>query len=263
MCDQFVGAFQGGFKRPSTVSDLHKLSQKPGENLRQFTQRFCQVLHTIPKITPEAIVAAYHMGVRDSRMRKKMSTRDLNTTPELFALADKCGRAEEGRLLPVEAIDEDDDSTKKKICKCLPAKQALAAEPESKKTKTCEAADLDGGPWCPIHNSPAHTLKDCSRVKSMVEMRTHGDCFICLKPGHHAKACPDRRDREDARGDTGGPDGTRGGRARRDYIPGRGDGGQSAQHDPGDRDDRGMPFQEACAEASSRDSPGRSPGSGT
>lgn len=97
-------------------------------------------------------------------------------------------------LLPGEALDEDNDS-KKKTRKRLPAKQALAAELEPKKTKSTEVAtatDPDEGPWCPIHNSPAHALKDYIRVKSLVQTRTHGDCFICLKPGHHAKACPER-----------------------------------------------------------------------
>jgi hypothetical protein len=58
-------------------------------------------------------------------MREKMSTRDLNTTPELFTLADKCARAEEGRLLPKEALNEDDDS-KKKTCKRLSSYTYLA-----------------------------------------------------------------------------------------------------------------------------------------
>lgn len=36
LCDQFVGAFQGGFKRSGTKSDLHLLVQKPGKTLRMY-----------------------------------------------------------------------------------------------------------------------------------------------------------------------------------------------------------------------------------
>ena len=33
LCDQFVSAFQGGYKRPGTMNDLHLVIQGPGERL--------------------------------------------------------------------------------------------------------------------------------------------------------------------------------------------------------------------------------------
>jgi hypothetical protein len=97
LCDQFVGAFQGGYERPGAVGDLHHLAQEPGETLREYIQRFSQVQRTIPGISPGAVIAAFHAGVRDPKMREKMSTRAIRSTAELFQLADKCARAEEGR----------------------------------------------------------------------------------------------------------------------------------------------------------------------
>ena len=38
--EQFLGAFQGGYKRPGAPSDLHDFKQLPGETLRKFIQRF-------------------------------------------------------------------------------------------------------------------------------------------------------------------------------------------------------------------------------
>ena len=37
LCDHFVGAFQGGYKRPGAVCDLHTLVQKQDETLRKYT----------------------------------------------------------------------------------------------------------------------------------------------------------------------------------------------------------------------------------
>jgi hypothetical protein len=55
---------RGGLN-PKDRQRLHKLSHKSGENLRKFMQRFFQVLHTIPKIIPEAIVSTYHVVAWD------------------------------------------------------------------------------------------------------------------------------------------------------------------------------------------------------
>lgn len=46
LCDHFVGVFQGCYKCPGTVSDLHPLIQKPNETLREYIQCFTQVQHT-------------------------------------------------------------------------------------------------------------------------------------------------------------------------------------------------------------------------
>ncbi|WP_421010438.1 hypothetical protein, partial [Escherichia coli] len=47
LCEQFVGAIQGGYARPGAVGDLHVLVQQPGETLRQYLARFSSVQHTI------------------------------------------------------------------------------------------------------------------------------------------------------------------------------------------------------------------------
>ena len=40
LCDQFVSAFQGGYRRLGTTNDLHLVIQGPEERLRSFRQRF-------------------------------------------------------------------------------------------------------------------------------------------------------------------------------------------------------------------------------
>jgi hypothetical protein len=51
----------------------------------------------IPRISDASIIMAFRQGVRDKKMLEKLATHDVETVPTLFALADKCARAAEGR----------------------------------------------------------------------------------------------------------------------------------------------------------------------
>ena len=98
LCDQFVSAFQGGYKRPGTMNDLHLVIQGPEERMRGFMQRFSQVSHSIPSAAEASMIDAFSRNVRDGKMREKLSTHHVQTAHELYTLADKCALMEEGRL---------------------------------------------------------------------------------------------------------------------------------------------------------------------
>jgi hypothetical protein len=76
---------------------LHAVRQEPGETLRTFISRFTKVRGTIPCISDASIITAFRQGVRDEKMLDKLATHNVETIPTLFALADKCARATEGR----------------------------------------------------------------------------------------------------------------------------------------------------------------------
>jgi hypothetical protein len=71
--------------------------QEPGETLWTFISRFTKVRGTIARISDASIITAFRQGVRDEKMLEKLATHDVETVPTLFALADKCARAAEGR----------------------------------------------------------------------------------------------------------------------------------------------------------------------
>src|SRR3954464_563365 len=102
LCHQFVGAFTGVHKPHGQASDLHLLVHKEGEPLRKFIQRFSQVQCNILDVHPAAVISALHQNVRNRRMREEMAMCKIRDVSELYALADKCARAEEGRKLPGE-----------------------------------------------------------------------------------------------------------------------------------------------------------------
>ena len=122
------------------------LAQKEGEPLRKYIQRFSSVQHNIPDVHPTAVISAFHQNVRNRRMREEMAMCKIRDVSELYALADKCARAEEGRRLPGENIgaggsdSEDDAPTRKnrrRNNRKKKGKELLVVEQSGNKAKAC------------------------------------------------------------------------------------------------------------------------------
>jgi hypothetical protein len=97
LCARFVANFASAYQQHGVEAHLHAVRQEPGETLRKFISRFTKVRGTIPRIYDASIITAFQQGVRDEKMLDKLATHDMETIPTLFALADKCARAAEGR----------------------------------------------------------------------------------------------------------------------------------------------------------------------
>jgi hypothetical protein len=94
---QFVANFASAYQQHGVEAHLHAVRQEPGETLQTFISRFTKVRGTIPVIFDASIITAFRQGVCDKKMLEKLATHDVETVPTLFALADKCARAAEGR----------------------------------------------------------------------------------------------------------------------------------------------------------------------
>jgi hypothetical protein len=97
LCAWFVANFASAYQQHGVEAHLHAVRQEPGETLRKFISCFTKVRGTIPRISDASIITAFRQGVRDEKMLEKLATHDVETVPTLFALADKCARATEGR----------------------------------------------------------------------------------------------------------------------------------------------------------------------
>jgi hypothetical protein len=97
LCVRFVANFASAYQQHGVEAHLHVVRQEPGETLRKFISRFTKVRGTIPRISDASIITAFRQGVRDEKILEKLATHDVETVPTLFALADKCARAAEGR----------------------------------------------------------------------------------------------------------------------------------------------------------------------
>ena len=134
MRECFVTNFQGTRDRPSAAGDLRCVKQQLGETLQKYIQRFNNVRLKIPKVTDEAIISAFSDGVRDVKMKEELAIHEeLCTSLELFNLATKCARAEEGRLslLELPAAGPKEKKAKSKDVKRKGA-AILTADPDTK-----------------------------------------------------------------------------------------------------------------------------------
>jgi hypothetical protein len=97
LCARFVANFASAFQQDGVEAHLHAVRQEPREILQKFIFRFTKVRGMIPRISDASIITAFRQGVRDEKMLEKLATHDMETVPMLFALANKCARAAEGR----------------------------------------------------------------------------------------------------------------------------------------------------------------------
>ena len=86
-------------------------------------------------MTDEVIISAFSDGIRDVKMKEELAIHEeMCTTLELFNIATKCARAEEGRLslLELPTVDPEEKKPKDKDVKRKGA-AVLAAEPGTKR----------------------------------------------------------------------------------------------------------------------------------
>src|SRR6266511_6220415 len=109
-------------------------------------------------VSNEAIISAFTDGVREVKMKEELAIHeDLCSALEMFNIAAKCARAEEGRLslleLP-EADLEDKKAKAKDVKRKGPA--VLATEPEMKRGCDHPKSSKNGRPFCVLHNMHSH-----------------------------------------------------------------------------------------------------------
>ena len=67
--------------------------------------------YNIPDVHPTAVISAFHQNVRNRKMREELAMTKVKDVAELYVLADRCARAEEGRKYPGEDAGAETDST--------------------------------------------------------------------------------------------------------------------------------------------------------
>ncbi|KAI5007466.1 hypothetical protein ZWY2020_051025 [Hordeum vulgare] len=104
-------------------------------------------------------------GVTDLKMKEELAmNNEMSTALEMFNLASKCTKAEEGRmsLLGPQAADLEEKKAKAKEVK-RKAPTVLAAELEEKRSRGGERPS-GGGPTCIFHGTSSHDTSVCQEL---------------------------------------------------------------------------------------------------
>jgi hypothetical protein len=161
---------------------LHAVRQEPGETLRTFISCFTKVRGTIPRISAASIITAFCQGVHDEKMLEKLATHDVETVPTLFALADKCARATEGRAWHSApqtgaaqsggsgAVPQDGKKKKKKkkdrdYQKPQSTALVVAAATDGRGYRNkCPRSQRGNSGSCPVHPNGRHSAAECREI---------------------------------------------------------------------------------------------------
>jgi hypothetical protein len=125
----------------------------------------------IPRISNEEVISAFSTGVSDIKMREKLSVNDeLTSVVRLFEIADRCAKAEEGRLFVHNLPEALPPKPKSKDPKRKEA-AVLAAEPDHKQCRG-DRSERDKGRrrrYCILHKKDTHNTDDCWIVQKFYE----------------------------------------------------------------------------------------------
>jgi hypothetical protein len=180
LCAWFVANFASAYQQHGVEAHLHAVRQEPGETLRKFISRFTKVRGMIPRISDASIITAFRQGVRDEKMLEKLATHDVEAVPTLFALADKCARAVEGRAwhsAPQTGAAQSGGTgpvlrygkkNKKKDCDnqkprstALVVAAATGGQGERNKRPRPQKGNIGS---CPVHPHGRHSAADCHKI---------------------------------------------------------------------------------------------------
>ena len=158
--------------------------------------------YNIPDVHPAVVISAFHQNMRNRKMREELAMNKVKYVAELYVLADRCARDEEGRKYPGKDTGAETDSTdedvaaptkkgrrhnKKRKGKTVlavegsgdpgVAKKAKADDPDKELAgcaacRALAAADKPGGSdkqYCKIHRTKGHDLQNCRQVKLLAE----------------------------------------------------------------------------------------------
>ena len=97
---------------------------------------------------------------------------DVSTALELFNMATKCARAEEGRLslLDLPTTDPKEKKARAKDVKCKGV-AVLAAEPDMKHARDHPESSKSSRPFCAFHNTHIHNTNDCQELRAIRDGR--------------------------------------------------------------------------------------------
>ena len=67
--------------------------------------------YNIPDVHPAAVISAFHKNMRNRKMCEELAMNKGKDVAELYVLANRCARAEEGRKYPGKDAGAESDST--------------------------------------------------------------------------------------------------------------------------------------------------------
>jgi hypothetical protein len=166
----FTSNFQAAYNRPGNAFNLRRVTMKPGERLRDYTNRFFENRNTCVGVRDDQVIDSYKKGLRDRKVFEKIHESGATKVAPVMEVVNKLVNTEEALVNQFDHDSKQDAGTSgavgdssSKFCK-RPSK-VLAADGCRPSTFNVEEFNTVLDSPCTFHEGGTHTVRECQQFK--------------------------------------------------------------------------------------------------
>jgi hypothetical protein len=162
----FTSNFQATYNHPGNVFNLGRVTMKPGERLRDYTNRFFENRSTCVGVRYDQVVDSYKKGLRDRKVFEKIHESSATKVAPLLEVVNKLIDTEEALVNQFDHDGKQDADTSgaagnssSKFCK--QTSEVLAADGRRPSTFNVEEFNVVLDSPCTFHEQGTHRVRKC------------------------------------------------------------------------------------------------------
>jgi hypothetical protein len=170
LSQDFMSNFQATYNRPGNAFNLGRVTMKPGERLRDYTNQFFEIRNTCVGVQDDQVVDSYKKCLRDRKVFENIHESGTTAVAPLMEVVNKPIDTEEALVNQFDHDGKQGAGTSgtagdagSKFCKR--SSKVLTADGHWSSTFNIEEfnAVLDGP--CTFHEGGTHTVRECQQFK--------------------------------------------------------------------------------------------------
>jgi hypothetical protein len=166
----FTSNFQATYNRPGNAFNLGRVTMKPGERLRDYTNRFFENRNTCLGVRDDQVIDSYKKSLRDRKVFEKIHESGATMVTPLMDVVNKLIDTEEALVNQFDYDDKQDagtpgttgDSSSKFRKRSL---EVLAADERRPPTFNIKEFNAMLNNPCTFYKGGTHTVRECQQFK--------------------------------------------------------------------------------------------------
>jgi hypothetical protein len=153
----FTSNFQATYNRPGNAFNLGRVTMKPDERLRDYTNRFFENRNTCVGVRDDQVIESYKKGLRDHKVFEKIHESGATTVAPLMGVVNKLIDTEEALVNQFDHDGKQDVGT-------LGAAEDAGSKRRPSTFKVKEFNAVLDGPYT-FHEGGTHTVREFQQFK--------------------------------------------------------------------------------------------------
>ena len=130
--------------------------------------------YNIPDVQPTAVISAFPQNVCNRKMREDLAMNKVKDVAELYVLADRCARAEDGRKYPGEDAGVETDSTNEDTAAPTKKGRRHNRKCKGKAVLAIEGSDDTGAAKKAKADDPGKEIAGCAACRALAAANKPG-----------------------------------------------------------------------------------------